>query len=61
MIPDLMSKRTTVVFFNEEGTITRSLHATDNIISGITDIALLNNYYYLGSFKNPYLARVKAS
>lgn len=52
-------KRISVIFFNEEGKITNSLYATD--LASITDFAHYKNHYYLASFINPYLARVKAS
>lgn len=53
--------RTTIVFLNKDGKITKSLHATDSRISGISDCLEWNGYYYLGSPFNPFLARVKAS
>uniref|UniRef100_A0A1B6MR15 Strictosidine synthase conserved region domain-containing protein n=1 Tax=Graphocephala atropunctata TaxID=36148 RepID=A0A1B6MR15_9HEMI len=61
MIHQSLIWRSTVIFFNEEGKITRSLHSTDGKISGISDIAQVDNFYYLGSYNSPYLARVKAS
>ncbi|XP_054262872.1 adipocyte plasma membrane-associated protein Hemomucin-like [Macrosteles quadrilineatus] len=59
MIPLITNKRTTVIVFNEKGDAISSLHSTDGRISSITDIASLEGYYYLGSYTNPYLARVK--
>uniref|UniRef100_A0A1B6I6F1 Strictosidine synthase conserved region domain-containing protein n=1 Tax=Homalodisca liturata TaxID=320908 RepID=A0A1B6I6F1_9HEMI len=62
MVPQFMlSQRSSVIFFNEDGKITRSLYATDKKICCISDFVEFNNFYYLGSFSNPYLARVKAS
>lgn len=55
------SRRVTVVKLNKNGAIVESLHATDGRISGISEIEFVDDYIYLGSPFNNYLARVKVS
>lgn len=55
------SRRVTVVKLNKNGAIVESLHATDGRISGISEIEFVDDYIYLGSPFNNYLARVKVT
>lgn len=54
-----MPKRVTIVKLNKDGDVIDSWHATDGRISGISEIEFVDEYIYLGSPFNNYLARVK--
>lgn len=44
---------------NKDGAVIDSLHATDGRISAISEIEFVDDYIYLGTPFNNYLARVK--
>ena len=52
-------RRVTIVKIDKEGKIIESLHATDGRITAISDIEFVDDYAYLGSPYNKYLARVQ--
>lgn len=51
--------RVTIVKMDKDGKIVDSLHTLDNRIGGISEIEFVDDYAYLGSPFNTYLARVK--
>ncbi|XP_068157571.1 adipocyte plasma membrane-associated protein Hemomucin [Drosophila tropicalis] len=56
----LSSKRTTVVRVDWNGNIVGSLHGFDKSVGGVSHVLEYQDYLYLGSPFNHYLARVKS-
>ncbi|XP_059472527.1 adipocyte plasma membrane-associated protein Hemomucin-like isoform X2 [Neocloeon triangulifer] len=54
-----LPKALMLVRLSQDGKIIETLQSTDKILGDISDIVLLDGYYYLGSAHNEFLGRVK--
>lgn len=54
-----LKKKVTIVYFDKNGQIIKTLHATDGKVGSVSSMIEHRGYYYLGSPTNEYLARVK--